>query len=84
MSAPNPENMSREELLESLRCAEMQRNAVDDLIRKQQDLIQLMTQKMDKLSEMSTAEAQSEMSSAEAQSEEASDASTPAEDNSDP
>ena len=56
MSAPNGEEMSREELLESLRAAEMQRDMVDDLIRKQQDLIKLMEQKMDKLSEVVPAE----------------------------
>ena len=46
----DPTQMSREELLESLRAAEMQRDMVDDLIRKQQDLIKLMEQKMDKIS----------------------------------
>jgi len=48
MSA-DPNEMSREELLESLRAAEMQRDMVDDLIKKQQDLIKLMEQKMDKI-----------------------------------
>ncbi len=48
--ASDPSTMSREEVLESLRAAEMQRDMVDDLIRKQQDLIKLMEQKMDKLS----------------------------------
>ena len=45
----DPEQMSREELLESLRAAEMQRDMVDDLIKKQQDLIKLMEQKMEKI-----------------------------------
>jgi len=48
MSA-DPNQMSREELLESLKAAEMQRDMVDDLIKKQQDLIKLMEQKMDKI-----------------------------------
>ena len=45
----DPDQMSREELLESLRAAEMQRDMVDDLIKKQQDLIKLMEQKMEQL-----------------------------------
>ena len=54
MSA-DPNQMSREELLESLRAAEMQRDMVDDLIRKQQDPIKLMEQKMDKISSVTPA-----------------------------
>ena len=61
--------MSREELIESLLAAELQKDMVDDLIKKQQDLIKLMEQKMDKLSEISPTEEQKE---------EASDASKPA------
>ena len=72
MSAPNADNMSRQELIESLLAAEMQRDAVDDCIKKQQDLIKLMERKMDKLSEMTPTD----------EKEEASDASKPAEDKS--
>lgn len=60
MSDPNPDNMSREELLESLRTAELQRDMVDDLIRKQQDMIKLMEQKMEKISTLHAAEKEKE------------------------
>jgi len=76
MSDSNPENMSRAELLASLQAAEMQRDAVDDLIRKQQDLIRLMEQKMVKLNEMTPETEQPE-------GDAASDASNPTEEKSD-
>lgn len=45
--ASDPSSMSRKEVLESLRAAQTQRDKVDDLIRKQHDMIKLMEQKLE-------------------------------------